>query len=48
MVSKSSKIVVTFSPSNRGFMIEIREKEAINQVLARMSKIVKLINFKVR
>jgi len=28
-------------------MIEIREKEAINQVLELMSKIVKLINFKV-
>jgi hypothetical protein len=38
---KSSKIVVTFSPSNRGSTIEISEKEAINQVLAPMSKTVK-------
>jgi len=38
---KSSKIVVTFSRSNRGSTIEISEKEAINQVLAPMSKTVK-------
>lgn len=35
---KSSRIVVTFSRSNRGLTIEIREKGAINQVLVHMSK----------
>jgi hypothetical protein len=44
LVYKSSKIVVTFSLNNRGFKIEIKEKEASNQVQALMSKNLKKIN----
>jgi hypothetical protein len=42
---KSSKIVVTFSPNNRDFKIEIKEKEASNQVQALTKMSPRRINY---